>query len=237
MTTADEISRGEAGFEGTLTAKRRFELLVFDWDGTLMDSAAVIVASIQAAVRDIGLPPPDDDAARHIIGLGLKEAIAYLLPSLEVSRYGELVARYRHHFLSRDQDIPLFPGAFQIVERLHAEGFMLAVATGKSRAGLDRAFQHTGLGPYFHGSRCADESFSKPHPGMLQELMGEMGATPEQTLMIGDTSHDLQMALNAGVPSLAAAYGAHPREELLACSPLACLDSIAELDQWLSTHA
>ena len=220
-----------------MTIPRQFSLLVFDWDGTLMDSAGAIVSSIQAACRDLGLPEASDARARHIIGLGMNEAIAELLPQLETADYPQFTERYRHHFLGQDQEIPLFPGVHAAISGLRDAGFMLAVATGKSRRGLDRALQHTGLGEFFQGSRCADESFSKPHPAMLLELMDEFGVAPGQTLMIGDTSHDLQMADNAGVASLAAAYGAHPKEGLQAFSPLACADSFDELALWLTTHA
>lgn len=203
---------------------KRFDLLVFDWDGTLMDSAGTIVTSLQAACTDLGLPVPSDAAARHIIGLGLNEALAELLPGLAPSDYDRLVERYRHHFLSQDHEIPLFEGAFEAIQDLSGMGFMLAVATGKSRRGLDRAFSYTNLGRFFHASRCADESFSKPHPAMLLELMDEMGTSPDKTLMIGDTTHDLQMAINARVQGVGVAYGAHPKENLLALSPMACLD-------------
>jgi len=216
---------------------KRFDLLVFDWDGTLMDSAGTIVTSLQAACTDLGLPVPSDAAARHIIGLGLNEALAELLPGLAPSDYDRLVERYRHHFLSQDHEIPLFEGAFEAIQDLSGMGFMLAVATGKSRRGLDRAFSYTNLGRFFHASRCADESFSKPHPAMLLELMDEMGTSPDKTLMIGDTTHDLQMAINARVQGVGVAYGAHPKENLLALSPMACLDHFSELDQWLRMHA
>lgn len=216
---------------------RRFELLVFDWDGTLMDSAAVIVESIQAASADLGLPVPSEEAARHIIGLGLNDALGYLFPQLLQARYGDLVERYRFHFLARDSEIPLFGGAREAIGELHGAGFLLAVATGKSRAGLNRALDSTGLGAYFHASRCADEGFSKPHPGMLLALMEELGTDPDRTLMIGDTTHDLQMAANAGIAAVGAAYGAHPRDNLLALSPLACLESFAELHRWLMSNA
>jgi len=220
-----------------MTMPRQFSLLVFDWDGTLMDSAGAIVSSIQAACRDLGLPEASDARARHIIGLGLNEAIAELLPQMEAADYPQFTERYRHHFLGQDHEIPLFPGVQAAISGLRDAGFMLAVATGKSRRGLDRALQHSGLGEFFQGSRCADESFSKPHPAMLLELMDEFDFAPGQTLMIGDTSHDLQMADNAGVASLAAAYGAHPKDALLAFSPLACADSFDELALWLATHA
>ena len=216
---------------------QQFDLIVFDLDGTLMDSAGAIVASIQGACRDLGLDVPSEQASRHIIGLGLTEAIAHLLPTLPEADYPKLVERYRHHFLSQDADIPLFDGAERIVRDLNQAGFLLGVATGKSRRGLDRVLVQTGLGPYFHSTRCADECFSKPHPEMLEQLMDELGATRSRTLMIGDTSHDLLMAQNAGVAALAVSYGAHPRAELLAHAPLACLDQIGELEQWLLANA
>lgn len=216
---------------------KRFDLLVFDWDGTLMDSAAVIVASIQAASRDVGVEAPSDEAARHIIGLGLNEAVAALFSGLPHAEYARLAERYRHHFMAQDARIPLFEGAADAVRELHDAGFLLAVATGKGRRGLERVLDHTGLRPWFHATRCADETFSKPHPQMLLDLMEVLGAVPEKTLMIGDTSHDLQMAANAGVPSLGACYGAHPKSGLMELSPLACAESFGELRDWLFEHA
>jgi phosphoglycolate phosphatase len=215
---------------------KRFELIVFDWDGTLLDSAGTIVACIQAAAADIGMTPPSEERARHVIGLGLQEALRYALPELAQERHAELADRYRHHYLSRDHELPLFPGAAELVGRLAADGYLLAVATGKSRKGLDRAFATSGLQDYFHASRCADECHSKPHPQMLEELMDELGVPPGLTLMIGDTTHDLQMARNAGVGALAVAYGAHPRHVLEELSPLHCAASTAELADWLLQH-
>ena len=216
---------------------KQFNLLIFDWDGTLMDSAGAIVASIQAACRDLSIDEPSDEQARHIIGLGLHEALTALLPDLEESDYPKLVDRYRFHFMARDHELPLFPGVREGIAKLADAGFMLAVATGKSRSGLDRAFEHSGIRNYFQDSRCADECFSKPHPAMVEELMEVFGTTPWQTLVIGDTTHDLQMAANAGVASLAVSYGAHPKENLLALSPLACADEFIEANQWLLAHA
>lgn len=216
---------------------KRFELIVFDWDGTLMDSAGTIVACIQAAAVDIGFPPPAEERARHVIGLGLHEALRYALPDLEEGRHVELADRYRHHYLSQDHELMLFAGADQLVRDLAVAGFMLAVATGKSRKGLDRAMAISGLGDCFHGSRCADECHSKPHPQMLEELMEEFGVPPSLTLMIGDTTHDLEMARNAGVASLAVSYGAHGRDALAALAPLHCADSVVELTAWLRRHA
>ena len=202
-----------------------------------MDSASTISSSIQLACRDLGVRIPSDEQARHIIGLGLNEAIAHLLPELPKTEYENLVDRYRFHFLSRDAEIPLFEGALGTVRDLHSRGFLLAVATGKSRRGLDRALQQTGLVEFFHSTRCADECFSKPHPAMLEEIMEELGTSVEHTLMIGDTSHDLQMASNAGVKSLAVAYGAHPKAGLLDHHPLACFDHFSELTEWLTNYA
>jgi len=216
---------------------KRFDLLVFDWDGTLMDSAGAIVTSIQSACRDLGLRVPDEASSRHIIGLGLRDALSRLLPELMESEHGRLVERYRHHYLGQDAAIPLFAGVREAIRDLNEAGFFLAVATGKSRLGLNRALANTGLGGFFHSSRCADEGFSKPHPGMLEQIMDELAVAPERVLMIGDTTHDLQMASNARVACLAAAYGAHPREELEALLPLAVADSFAELRGWLEVHA
>ena len=216
---------------------KQFELLVFDWDGTLMDSAGAIVASIQASCRDLGLPVPERARAAHVIGLGLKDALSYAVPELPPSEYGRLAERYRHHYLARDPDIELFPGMREMLAVLKHRGHVLAVATGKSRAGLERVLDATQLKQYFDASRCADETHSKPHPAMLQELMQELLITPEATLMIGDTAHDLQMAVSAGVPALAVSYGAHPRDSLTAFAPLACIDRPQELAPWLEQNA
>ena len=214
----------------------RFDLLVFDWDGTLMDSAAAIVASLQAACGDLGLPVPAEDQARYIIGLGLNDAMAHILPGVDTAHYPRVAERYRHHFLLRDGGTTLFPGIADVIVGLHKTGFQLAVATGKSRRGLARALAATGLESYFHATRCADEGYSKPHPGMLQALMEEIGATSDRTLMIGDTSHDLEMARAAGTASLAVSYGAHTAASLVECGPLACVHSVEELRTWLEEH-
>ena len=216
---------------------RRFDLIVFDWDGTLMDSTGAIVASIKAAAADLGIEPPSDERARHIIGLGLIDALRHALPDLPQERYQDVALRYRHHYLSMDQQLLLFEGAEAMIDELTAAGHMLAVATGKTRAGLDRAFEVSGLGARFHASRCADECRSKPNPQMLEELMIEFGVTPEATLMIGDTTHDLLMAKNAGVAALGVAYGAHPRATLEAESPLFCAADVAELAGWLRVRS
>ncbi|MBA2351984.1 MAG: HAD-IA family hydrolase [Burkholderiales bacterium] len=216
---------------------RKYDLLVFDWDGTLIDSAATIVACLKAASCDLDLPEPTDQSARHVIGLGLDEALAHLWPGLLPESGRALVERYRHYFLSRDHDIPLFPHVSDGIKGLYEDGFLLAVATGKSRRGLDRSLEATGLASYFHGTRCADESFSKPHPGMLLDLMGALGTRPGRTLMIGDTTHDLKMAENARVASLAVSYGAHAEQGLLAHSALGCMRDFAEVSAWLTANA
>lgn len=215
---------------------KRFDLIVFDWDGTLMDSTGAIVASIKAAAADLGIAPPTDERARHIIGLGLIDALRHALPDLPPERYQEVALRYRHHYLSMDQDLLLFDGAEAMIDELMAAGYMLAVATGKTRVGLDRAFAVSGLGARFH-ARAAPTNAILPHPQMLEELMVEFGVGPDATLMIGDTTHDLLMAKNAGVAALGVAYGAHPRAVLEAESPLFCAGDVAELAQWLRARA
>ena len=214
-----------------------YQLIVFDWDGTLLDSAAAIVAAIMGACSDLGLPRPPEARARHVIGLGLGDALRHAVPELPESDYPRMVERYRHHYLASDHELALFDGTAEMIDALAARGRLLAVATGKSRVGLDRALRHSGLGAYFHATRCADECFSKPHPAMLLELMEELEVAPECTLMIGDTTHDRQMARNAGVEGLAVSFGAHPRAVLEAERPLACVHAPAELAAWLNENA
>jgi phosphoglycolate phosphatase len=215
----------------------RYELLVFDWDGTLIDSAKTIVACIQAACRDLGLPVPDDARASHVIGLALRDALSHAIPGLPEGEYGRVVEHYRRHFIARDPKIPLFWGTEAMLAGLRERGHILAVATGKSRAGLARALENTGLRETFASSRCADECAPKPAPDMLRELIDELDVSPGSTLMIGDTVHDLKMAANAGVDALAVSYGAHPKPELVALEPLACVDSVEELTRWLAQNA
>ena len=215
---------------------RNFDLLVFDWDGTLMDSAGAITAAIIAAATDLGLPPPPPERARHVIGLGLHDALRHAVPELPPSDYGRMTERYRHHFLADDHRLELFPGVAGALQSLAEAGWLLAVATGKSRAGLRRALAQSELEGLFHATRCADECFSKPHPAMLLELMDELDVTPERTVMIGDTTHDLGMAQNAGVAGVGVSFGAHPKEALLELSPLVCCDTPQQLFDWLATH-
>ena len=221
----------------TSEAPRRFRLLVFDWDGTLADSTGIIADALQRACVDLGLPAPADDEARFVIGLGLADALRHIAPTLPVADHPRLSERYRHHYLARDPEIPLFEGAREMLADLDARGFLLAVATGKSRVGLTRALQQQGLAHRFVASRCADEGFPKPHPDMLLALMERCGVEPLETLMIGDTTHDLELARNAGAAALAVSYGAHDFEGLAGCSPLATVASIAELAAWLKANA
>ncbi len=213
---------------------RSFKLIVFDWDGTLMNSEGRIVASAAAAMADLGLPVLPQERIRNIIGLGLREAAQTLLPGRSDSFYGEYIERYRFHFLERNRTpMPLFQGVRETLHDLRAGGWLMAVATGKSRRGLDRSLEETGLSAFFAASRCADEAPSKPHPAMLVELMTELGMTPSETLMVGDTEYDMQMARNAGTSAIAVSYGVHERNRLLEFAPLACVDAITEVKDWL----
>lgn len=214
----------------------RFDLVAFDWDGTLMDSTATIASSIQRACADLGLTVPSDDRARHVIGLGLTDALAYAVPEMTRDMVPRMVERYRHHYLSRDADLPLFPLAREIVVWLKEAGYFVAVATGKSRMGLDRALDTCGLRPLFDATRCADECRSKPDPQMLWDLGDALGVRNERVLMIGDTTHDLQMATNAGAASIAVSYGAHDASSLEGHGALAIVDSTRQLRDWLAVN-
>lgn len=218
-------------------APRRFRFVVFDWDGTLVDSTAIIASSLRRACHDIGEPVPDDAMARYVIGLGLADVLRHVAPGLPRERQRDLAERYRFHYLSRDPDIPLFAGVREMLDELDAAGCLLAIATGKTRAGLDRALAQQGVAHRFVATRCADESPPKPHPGMLLHLMERVGVDPGATLMIGDTTHDLELARNAGVAALAVTYGAHESAGLAHFGPLATLHSTAELRQWLRVNA
>jgi len=218
-------------------ARKQFDLIVFDWDGTLMDSTATIVRCIQSAARDLGLPVPSDSAAAHVIGLGLHEAMQAAMPDIAPAMYPRMVERYRYHFLTKDHELVLFKGVREMLADLNNEGYFLAVATGKSRVGLNRALNACGLLALFDATRCADETFSKPHPAMLQELTRELGQDMRRTVMIGDTTHDLMMASNAGAAGIAVEFGAHPVAQLQACNPLFSARTISELHAWLLENA
>ncbi|MEJ2566357.1 MAG: HAD-IA family hydrolase [Gammaproteobacteria bacterium] len=217
--------------------EQSIRLIVFDWDGTLMDSEAKIVASMRAAGEDLGLASLDDRTLRNVIGLGLKEAIEALYPRADSETHRAFADRYRHHFLSGEgEDSTLFEGALELLRGLQERGLLLGVATGKSRRGLNRVLAEHECGGFFHATRCADETFSKPHPQMLLEIMDELGAAPQETVMIGDTEYDLQMAKNAGAHAVGVSYGVHERERLLKLQPLACADNIRNLMTWLNRY-
>ena len=212
---------------------RRFDLIAFDWDGTLFDSTAIITRCIQEAVRDVGGTVPTDAAASFVIGMALPQALAHAAPDVPADRYPDLAARYRVHYMTRHNDLVLFPGVLALLEALKAQQILLTVATGKSRRGLDESLRTVELQGVFDGSRTADETAGKPHPRMLHELMREFDVAPERTLMIGDTTHDLQMALNAGCASVGVGYGAHPHGDFAVLNPLFVAHSVRELHDWL----
>jgi len=217
-----------------VTPPVKVRLIVFDWDGTLMDSETEIVHAMSAAIDEMGLEKRSIDQCRNIIGLGLKEAIDTLYPGRDEAFRQQFVERYRHHWFSNTQTSELFPGARETLHLLKESGFVLAIATGKGRTGLDKVLLATELETVFSATRCADETQSKPHPQMLQEILQELSIAPHQALMVGDTEYDILMATGAGVAPIAVTYGVHERERLLEHQPLACLDNISELLDWLA---
>ena len=219
------------------TRPRRFDLIVFDWDGTLFDSTALIVRCIQAACADIGVTVPSAERAAYVIGLGLHDALQHAVPGLPEARYPELGKRYRHHYGASQHDLVLFPGTLAMLQLLKSRNHWLAVATGKSRQGLNDALHSVQLKGVFDATRTADETAGKPNPLMLQQLMAELGAAPGRTLMIGDTTHDLQLAANAGTASVGVGFGAHAPEAFAALAPLHVAPSTADLQDWLLRHA
>ena len=219
------------------TASRQFDLIAFDWDGTLFDSTAIITRCIQLAVVDVGGKLPSDQDAAYVIGLGLMQALAHAAPDVPPSKYPELGARYKHHYMRHQDDISLFDGILPLLADLKARNYTLTVATGKSRRGLDDALKAVELQGLFDGSRTADETAGKPHPLMLQALMAEFGVEPSRVLMIGDTTHDLQMALNAGCPSVGVSYGAHAPETFEVLNPRYVAHSVGALHTWLLDNA
>lgn len=219
------------------TPSRRFDLIVFDWDGTLFDSTALIVNCIQSAAADLGTEVPNDAQAAYVIGMGLAEALQHAVPNLARDRYPELGLRYRHHYFARQHELTLFQGTLPMLHALKARGHALGVATGKSRRGLDEVLHTVQLRGLFDATRTADETAGKPHPRMLIELMDQLAVTPERTLMVGDTTHDLQLAANAGTASLAVSFGAHEPDAFEAFSTCCVAHSTRELHDWLLAHA
>jgi len=215
----------------------RYPFVIFDWDGTLADSTAVIKRALQRSAEDLGYPIPTDAQASFIIGMGLRPALEHAVPTLREEDLSRLTDRFRHHFIVGENEIVLFNGVPEMLAALKARGHSLAVATGKSRKGLDRAFDTLGLREYFIASRCADEGFSKPHPGMLHALFDMTGMNASDAVMIGDTTHDLQLAENAGTAAVGVTYGAHERALLEAHQPLTLVDSVSALRHFLETSA
>lgn len=225
------------GLRRVPTRARAFDLIAFDWDGTLFDSTAIITRCIQAAVRDVGGTVPTDQVASHVIGLGLMQALAHAAPDVPKDKYPELGARYRHHYLAQQDAISLFQGVLPMLAALKERQHWLAVATGKSRKGLDTALEAVELQGLFDASRTADETAGKPHPRMLHELMRELGVEPARVVMVGDTTHDLQMALNAGCASVGVSYGAHGPDAFDPLRPRFVAHSVPQLHAWLVANA
>jgi phosphoglycolate phosphatase len=217
-------------------SSRRYDLIVFDWDGTISDSTSLIAECIQLAARDLGFIVPEEQEAKSIIGLGLAASTQSLFPGLSDTDRLRFAMRFREHYVPRDDEAPIYAGIRELLVSLEHPDRFLAVATGKPRAGLDRAFVYTGLKRHFHYTRCGDDGFSKPHPEMLEKVMEFTGVAPYRTVMIGDTTHDLELAANAGVEAIAVTYGAHRRETLLTRRAIAIVDSVAQLSAWLNEH-
>jgi phosphoglycolate phosphatase len=211
-------------------------VIIFDWDGTVVDSTQTIAEAIRQSCRDLSLAVPSLEQAAYVIGLGLHDALRHVAPDLPEERVPELTARFRVHYLSRDQFLRPFDGMLSLFDTLRAADLPLAVATGKSRVGLERALDATKTRHYFATTRCADESVPKPGPEMVLEICEDLAIEPQQALVIGDTTHDLQMARAAGAHGLAVSYGAHPEHLLLQHSPKACVSSVGALQAWLDDH-
>lgn len=212
----------------------RYQLIVFDWDGTLMDSTTHITHCMHQAIATLSLEPLSDSQVSHIIGLGLNEAVQTLYPDTDTTTWNALADCYRQTWISTPESTPLFEHAESLLKQLNEQEIFLGVATGKSRRGLDRALKETGLGDLFISTRCADECHSKPHPQMLMELMDFVGVDAEQTLMIGDTEFDLMMAHNAGAHSLGITHGAHSETTLKAAKPKAIVHNLYQVEKWLT---
>ena len=205
-------------------------IVIFDWDGTLCDSLDQIVAAMQAAASELNESVPAPAQVRDIVGLGLPEAVSRLFPGVAAARRDELRASYSRHFLEGDQGPPrLYPGALKVLETLRSRGLELAVATGKSRRGLNRVLGNLDMADYFETSRCADETRSKPHPLMVEEILDERGKRPEQAVVVGDTEYDLEMAARAGVASIGVSFGVHAAERLQRHQPVSIVDRLDEL--------
>lgn len=209
-------------------------LYIFDWDGTLCDSKATITRAMQEAARDLGWTPLEDSVIHNIIGLSLPEALLRLYPYVSEEDRDRVRDAYAANFIAFDQAQPaqFFPQVKSTLELLKSQGHILAVATGKSRRGLDRILGVMGLEGFFHATRCADETVSKPDPLMLHELLNELGMGVDQAVMVGDTEFDMEMAARIQMPRIAVSYGAHHPDRLRAFSPEMCIDNFADILRW-----
>lgn len=216
-----------------MTENNSFQLIIFDWDGTLIDSQQNIVACLQSMIRDLGLPERSEDQLSNIIGLGLYEALTQLFPEHAEDTHQQMIDRYRYHFLSSEPSA-CFQGVQDLLPRLVEDGYMLAVATGKGRQGLNKALDSTGFSQWFVSTRCADESRSKPHPQMLEEILEETGVDNDKAIMIGDTEYDMLMAQHAGMASVGVSYGVHSANRLQQHDPMIILDDLRHLPDWLN---
>ncbi len=211
----------------------KIKLIVFDWDGTLMDSEAQIVACLHAAIADLGLEPMDDDTVKNVIGLGLREAIDTLVPGRDERFQQTFVEHYRKYWFQSEAS-QLFEGVREVLDALKQQQLLLGVATGKARRGLERVLDETGLASCFHATRCSDEARSKPHPQMLLDIMAKLDVLPGETLMVGDTEYDMEMATNAGAAKIAVRTGVHSEERLNRHAPLVCLERIIDMPEWMA---
>lgn len=212
----------------------QFKLIIFDWDGTLVNSTARIIDSMQQASNDNSMPKVSDAAVQNIIGLGLPEAIQTLWPAISLEQLEKMIPSYAHYFVSGSSvSMEMFEGARSVLGQLLLRNHVLAVATGKTRKGLNRMMHDLELEHLFAATRCADETRSKPHPQMLHELLATLGLSNTEALMVGDTTYDLEMANAAGVASVAMSYGAHDESRLMACQPRAICHSMHELYEWI----
>ena len=218
-------------------ALRPYDLLIFDWDGTLMDSTATIAACIQAACVAVGQPKPDIEKCKYVIGLGLMDALRHVAPKCPEDLYPELGRHYRMNYLAGDMHLQLFDGVAVMLASFAEAGYTLAIATGKNRAGLDRVLKNTGIGGFFAATRGADEALPKPDGLMVKQILEELNFAPHRALVIGDTTHDIGMAHHAGVGALALVQGAHSADELTAANPLAVLSSISLMPAWLKERS
>ncbi len=220
------------------TLKQPVELVIFDWDGTLMDSEQAIVSAMQGAIRDMGIEPRTHGEISNVIGLGLVEAVTMLYPRATEAFAQQLSDHYRHHWLQTAQgQSDLFPGVLELLEQLSSDGVKIAVATGKSRRGLEQVLQESGLASSFDTTRCADETRSKPNPQMLFEILQELSVAAEAAVMVGDTEYDLEMATQAGIASIGVCYGVHSPSRLQRHNPIACIEQIGLLRELLPLPA